>query len=130
MSSISFTYKGMQMVVFDRYGSDGFASTAPRSLDEEKIIKDLWLKGKLGQKDGEGIEFTIMPIPDQVIGEEVFAKDHRIVCDFRLCRQQQFCPEPRRPKGNFLRSYFKSRKKFIVKRAKLCFAAATLLGVP
>ncbi len=94
MSSISFTYKGMQMVVFDQIRVGWFRLYSAALPDEEKIIKDLWLKGKLGQKDGEGAEFTIMPIPDQVIGEEVFDKDHRIVAVFGYAASNSFVPSP------------------------------------
>ena len=87
MRSLTINYKGNTMQVFDQIRVGRFrlySAAIPERLDS---IRDSWKKDLLGKL------FTINPIPDQVIGEEVL-DNGRVVAVFGVAITNAFIPDP------------------------------------
>jgi hypothetical protein len=87
MRSLTINYKGNTMQVFDQIRVGRFrlySAAIPECLDS---IRDSWKKDLLGKL------FTINPIPDQVIGEEVL-DNGRVVAVFGIAVTNAFVPDP------------------------------------
>jgi hypothetical protein len=89
-----YTYKGQVMEIFQqvRFGRFRLYHVVLPSFRD--LIRDAWKNNKLGEK------FTIRPIADQVIGEEIL-ENGVIVAVFGIAVSNGFIPSTKHPEAYF-----------------------------
>ena len=93
MSDLTLNYDGVSMVVFCQIRVGRFRLYNAALPGEVKRIKELWLRGLLGAKEGPGTEYTVQPMHNHVLGEEVVDAHKRVVAVFGFAAGNAFVPD-------------------------------------
>jgi hypothetical protein len=88
MRSLTINYKGTAMQVFDQIRVGRFRLYSAAIPDCLASVRDAWKKAEF-----LGKPFTVKPIHDQVIGEEVL-DNGRVVAVFGVAITNAFIPDP------------------------------------